>query len=82
VSPGTRVLTVVSTPAQTKAPKRLRPGQQTPWGGGIAGDGPPAMLVDARFISFIPVELLLTAFRAGIMPQRGASLDCRGAERA
>jgi len=29
------------------------------------------MLVGARIISFSPVELLLAAFRAGIMPQRG-----------
>jgi hypothetical protein len=33
------------------------------------------MLVSAQFISFIPVELILAAFRAGIMPQRGVCFE-------
>lgn len=75
VSPWTRVSNTVPTLIQIEASKCSEPGLKTAGGCGIPDGRPPLMLVDARFILFIPVELLLGGFLAGFMPQR-RQLSC------
>lgn len=68
VSPWTRVSDTVPTLVQIKASKCSGSGLETAGGCGIPDGRPPSMQVDARFILFIPVELLLAGFPAGFMP--------------
>jgi hypothetical protein len=69
VSPWTRVSAVLSTLAQIKKFRWSEPGLNTAGSRGFPVGRPPSMLVDARFIQYISVELLLVGFRAGFMPQ-------------